>query len=150
MFGPYEITRNGRTWHGNVALKEHRILECEGAHCLFLVPDMAALPVSAALAAAIAGLTPGFSTLVPDGLMRALRGCGLVEEAEQEAEDAAAGTEAKDEAAAAPAGTDAPAAPPTFPVLHIALFLTQTCNLCLLYTSPSPRDRTRSRMPSSA
>ena len=24
------------------------------------------------------------------------------------------------------------------------------CELCLLYTSPSPRDRTRSRMPSSA
>ena len=24
------------------------------------------------------------------------------------------------------------------------------CNGCLLYTSPSPRDRTRSRMPSSA
>ena len=26
----------------------------------------------------------------------------------------------------------------------------RTCNTCLLYTSPSPRDRTRSRMPSSA
>ena len=26
----------------------------------------------------------------------------------------------------------------------------QKCNACLLYTSPSPRDRTRSRMPSSA
>ena len=25
-----------------------------------------------------------------------------------------------------------------------------TCGACLLYTSPSPRDRTRSRMPSSA
>ena len=25
-----------------------------------------------------------------------------------------------------------------------------TCDICLLYTSPSPRDRTRSRMPSSA
>ena len=25
-----------------------------------------------------------------------------------------------------------------------------TINICLLYTSPSPRDRTRSRMPSSA
>ena len=25
-----------------------------------------------------------------------------------------------------------------------------TCIICLLYTSPSPRDRTRSRMPSSA
>ena len=24
------------------------------------------------------------------------------------------------------------------------------CHICLLYTSPSPRDRTRSRMPSSA
>ena len=27
---------------------------------------------------------------------------------------------------------------------------TQLANYCLLYTSPSPRDRTRSRMPSSA
>ena len=27
---------------------------------------------------------------------------------------------------------------------------TQLVNFCLLYTSPSPRDRTRSRMPSSA
>ena len=27
---------------------------------------------------------------------------------------------------------------------------TVTMNICLLYTSPSPRDRTRSRMPSSA
>ena len=26
----------------------------------------------------------------------------------------------------------------------------QCCYICLLYTSPSPRDRTRSRMPSSA
>ena len=26
----------------------------------------------------------------------------------------------------------------------------QHLNICLLYTSPSPRDRTRSRMPSSA
>ena len=25
-----------------------------------------------------------------------------------------------------------------------------SCSTCLLYTSPSPRDRTRSRMPSSA
>ena len=28
--------------------------------------------------------------------------------------------------------------------------LTERLNNCLLYTSPSPRDRTRSRMPSSA
>ena len=29
-------------------------------------------------------------------------------------------------------------------------YLLQNCHFCLLYTSPSPRDRTRSRMPSSA
>ena len=28
--------------------------------------------------------------------------------------------------------------------------INKTLNYCLLYTSPSPRDRTRSRMPSSA
>ena len=32
----------------------------------------------------------------------------------------------------------------------LALFITTHVNACLLYTSPSPRDRTRSRMPSSA
>ena len=30
------------------------------------------------------------------------------------------------------------------------LVLSDSCKDCLLYTSPSPRDRTRSRMPSSA
>ena len=30
------------------------------------------------------------------------------------------------------------------------LFRPAVANICLLYTSPSPRDRTRSRMPSSA
>ena len=29
-------------------------------------------------------------------------------------------------------------------------FLSKDVSICLLYTSPSPRDRTRSRMPSSA
>ena len=31
-----------------------------------------------------------------------------------------------------------------------AISLKTSENVCLLYTSPSPRDRTRSRMPSSA
>ena len=34
--------------------------------------------------------------------------------------------------------------------LASASILTETVKGCLLYTSPSPRDRTRSRMPSSA
>ena len=32
----------------------------------------------------------------------------------------------------------------------IVIFMCVELMLCLLYTSPSPRDRTRSRMPSSA
>ena len=35
------------------------------------------------------------------------------------------------------------------PAPHVGLFV-DISNTCLLYTSPSPRDRTRSRMPSSA
>ena len=38
---------------------------------------------------------------------------------------------------------------PTTPVTFSAL-LRRLDEACLLYTSPSPRDRTRSRMPSSA
>ena len=33
---------------------------------------------------------------------------------------------------------------------RILSFLSRMTSTCLLYTSPSPRDRTRSRMPSSA
>ena len=36
------------------------------------------------------------------------------------------------------------------PELHEAVAVKHQNNICLLYTSPSPRDRTRSRMPSSA
>ena len=36
------------------------------------------------------------------------------------------------------------------PVASIETHLRNVCSTCLLYTSPSPRDRTRSRMPSSA
>ena len=33
---------------------------------------------------------------------------------------------------------------------HDIEFISKLCNPCLLYTSPSPRDRQKSRMPSSA
>jgi len=67
--GPYEITRDGRTYHGNVRLKEHHLVARKGRYCLFLVPDMTAAPVGPAVAAALARLKPGFADLVPDALM---------------------------------------------------------------------------------
>ena len=36
------------------------------------------------------------------------------------------------------------------PMIGVNVLVKGTTNGCLLYTSPSPRDRTRSRMPSSA
>ena len=39
---------------------------------------------------------------------------------------------------------------PSFLDFQRTLQVAKGCNNCLLYTSPSPRDRTRSRMPSSA
>ena len=35
-------------------------------------------------------------------------------------------------------------------IVNTELLLIFTCKICLLYTSPSPRDRQKSRMPSSA
>ena len=49
------------------------------------------------------------------------------------------------------AGT--PIGPPAYVTQHVSAKVDDviaTVNFCLLYTSPSPRDRTRSRMPSSA
>ena len=37
-----------------------------------------------------------------------------------------------------------------FAFFKLSYYWTSTFSTCLLYTSPSPRDRTRSRMPSSA
>ena len=37
-----------------------------------------------------------------------------------------------------------------FENMHSSDYVITQYNICLLYTSPSPRDRTRSRMPSSA
>jgi hypothetical protein len=85
MFGPYEIEHNGRTYHGDVALVEHHLFERSGVHCLFRVQEMAAVAITPTLAGAISRLIPGCGTLIPDPLMQALRGCGLV------AADAAAG-----------------------------------------------------------
>ena len=39
---------------------------------------------------------------------------------------------------------------PTLWANELCLWLAGVCYFCLLYTSPGPRDRTRSRMPSSA
>ena len=42
------------------------------------------------------------------------------------------------------------AIPGVGPAVAIAILLPATYSICLLYTSPSPRDRSLSRMPSSA
>lgn len=116
MFGPYEITYHGRTWHGNVTLKEHHIVERNGESCLLRVQDMAVVPISGALSEALVRMLPAPGTLIPDELMRALRAAGLIAEEETDTP--------------VPAGADKL---PTYPVVNMALFLTQTCNMRCVY-----------------
>jgi len=122
MFGPYEIACDGRTWHGNVTLKEHHIVARDGAHSLFRVQDMAAVPIGEALAKAIVRLLPSPGMLIPDALMEALRGCGM-----------AAGEEAEAPSAARTEAPATAATPASRPVIAMALFLTQSCNLRCVY-----------------
>jgi len=131
MFGPYEIMLDGRVLHGNVALKEYHIVERDGEFFLLRVAEMAAAPVSPALARVLSRWAPSPGTLIPDGLMQALRGADLVaEEASQEPQappgippDA---TAARD--ASAKEGRPTPGA-----VANIAIFLAQRCNLACTY-----------------
>jgi uncharacterized protein len=122
MFGPYEITYNGRTYHGNVALKEHHIVERNGEYCLFRVTDMAAVPVGKALAEAVLQMLPSPGMLIPDALMKELTECGLVtpaDDSEKESSDPSAATETQ-------TASD-------LPVTNIILFLTQACNMRCTY-----------------
>lgn len=121
MFGPYEITYDGRTYYGNVALKEYHIVEREGEYALFRVWDMAAVPISRLLTEAIARMIPTPGMLIPDGFMQALREVGVVAEGEE--------TEAVHPAVEGRA-SEAPAGPR---VVNMALFVTQTCNMRCVY-----------------
>jgi uncharacterized protein len=122
MFEPYKITYNGRTYHGNVTLKEHRIVERDGEYSLFRVPDMAAVPVSGSLVEAMLRMLPSPGTLIPDELMKALKGCGLAVSAEYP----------EKESADPPAAGEMPASS-DLPVVNIILFLTQACNMRCAY-----------------
>ena len=118
MFGPYEVIRDGRTWHGNVALEEHHFVERGGEHSLFLVRRVTARPVSADLAKAAAKLAPGFSALIPDAQMQALRANGLV---------------ADPGATQGPATAEAPSSPHPSHLVNMVLVLAQTCNMRCTY-----------------
>lgn len=116
MFRTYDITYKGRTYHGNVTLKEHHIVERDGEHCLFRVQDMTAIPISDVVAENLARLMPGTGTLIPDVIMQELRDCDLVPD-----EDI---------------GVVLPASPEksnTLPVINIFLLIAQTCNMRCVY-----------------
>jgi uncharacterized protein len=116
LASPYEIEFEGRTYCGDAVLREHRIIERDGAYSLFRVQDMAAVPISEALAKAIARFMPGPGSLAPYALMQPLRACGLVVEE---------GTE--------PEPPPLPRQRATLPVINLLLFVTQTCNMNCVY-----------------
>ena len=83
--------------------------------------------------------------------LMALSACGLLQEPEAASSTIEAiplETQAAGVATSEPATTEAAEATTTPAEATVAP--EATAETCLLYTSPSPRDRTRSRMPSSA
>jgi uncharacterized protein len=118
---PYEITHQGRTYHGNVALVDYHVVERDGAFTLFRVADLVVTPITPALAATLARLIPGSGQLISDAFMQVLRAHGLVPPADPPA------------APVADASTPPAPSPRRYPVVNIALFLTQTCNMRCLY-----------------
>jgi len=131
MFGPYDITLNGRIFHGNVALKEHHVFERDGECFLLRVTDMAAAPIAQGLARVLANLMPSPGTLVPDKLMQVLQNADLVAEEASQEPQAPPGTPPE---TAAAKDAEAKADRPTpGAVANIAIFLAQTCNLACTY-----------------
>jgi uncharacterized protein len=127
MFGPYEITLEGRVLHGNVVLKEFHIVERDGNYFVLRVADMAVAPIAPALARLLEQWTPSPGTLVPDKLMQALRAADLVaEEASQEPKSLPEAATTKDVEGKIER-------PDPVSVSFIALFLAQTCNLACTY-----------------
>jgi uncharacterized protein len=126
MFGPYDITLNGRVFHGNVALKEHHLFERDGETFLLRVADMAAMLITPDLTRVLKGWLPSPGTLVPDGLMKALRAANLV------AEDALQ-AKVTPEAATTKDIEGNEERPDPGSVSNIALLLAQTCNMACPY-----------------
>jgi uncharacterized protein len=126
MFGPYDITLNGRVFHGNVAIKEHHIFERDGEAFLLRVADMAATLITPDLARVLKGWLPSPGKLVPDKLMQALRAADLVAEDALQAKDNPQFSKMKDVE-----GKEERPDPGS--VSNIALFLAQTCNMACTY-----------------
>ena len=118
MLGAYEVIRDGRAWHGNVRLEEHHLVRREDGCFLFRVKDVAAQPVSAPVARILAGLTPGFSALIPDAQMQVLRATGLV-----------AGTSTT----RSPSTAEGLSTPRPSQLVTMVLVLAQTCNMRCTY-----------------
>lgn len=123
MLGPYEIEIEGRTFFGNVALREFHIIDDPANTCIVDVERPAAHPITPRLAAAIRRLALDPGVLIPEPLMAQLRGLGLVA---GEDEDQPAAPKPSDEA-------QSPSRKPEFPVVSISLFLAQECNMRCVY-----------------
>ena len=135
LLKPYAITHNGCTYHGNVTLADHHIVERDGAYTLFRVADLVAMPISPALAQTLSRLIPGPGSMIPDTLMRVLREVGLVPPAPPDptAEPASTAAPPAMSPAKAVETPNHPAPARSHPVVNVALFLTQTCNLRCVY-----------------
>ena len=123
MLGPYEIQNGGRSFFGNVPLRELHYFDRAGSHCVMDVERMAFHAVSPRLAAEIDRIAASSGALVSRSVMAVLRRLGLVADPADDAPPDAARTERRGE----------PPRQSGCPVEEIALFLAQECNMACAY-----------------
>jgi len=113
--------------YGNVVLKEYHIIERDGDFFVLRVADMAASPITPALAEVLSRWVPSPGRLVPVRLMQALRSARMV------IEDTSQNSLDTPERAVASGSNVKANRPAVGTVTSIALFLAQTCNLACTY-----------------
>lgn len=122
MFGPYQVDHEGRTYFGNVSLREFHIFEYDGHLYVVNVGRMAAFPISHRLASLIDRVASTFGGLVPESVMIELRKLELI------ATDEVGPPESSLE------GETADSRPKSeYPITTIALLLAQECNMRCVY-----------------
>ncbi len=121
MFGPYEIEYEGRTYFGNVSLREFHIFNYDGNPYLVDVKSMAAHQISPGVVAVVTRIASIPGGLVTESEMVELRKLKLIAEAEYPNE-----THAGDKPGISPSKDD-------YPVTGIDLFLAQECNMRCVY-----------------
>lgn len=122
MYDNYRVQFEGRTWFGNVRLREFHLFEYDGHTCLFDVNSLAAREISPHEAALINHVAVSWGGLIPEKAMMRLRALDLIAEEAQPASETSSAARSGD--------ADKQS---SYPINSMSLLLVQKCNMQCVY-----------------